>query len=130
MASRARHVLLLSATPDSGNPGDRPALLSIGELAGGRDDILVFRRTRAQLGWPTARRVRLHRVALSDGEQRLLDGLRAFEREALRAAGALHRDATLLLLSIFRKRALSTTRALGLSLDRRLAALRASRETP
>jgi superfamily II DNA or RNA helicase len=124
IAARARHVVLLTATPDSGRSRDRAALQRIGALAGVEDPLVVFRRTRRDLGWPASRRVRLHHVALSPAECRLLDALRDFEQAALRAAGPSNRDATLLLLSVFRKRALSTVAAFGISINRRLAYLR------
>ena len=65
--------------------------------------------------------MRWPRVSLSDAEHRVLDTLVAFERAVLAAAGEARRDAALLLLSVFRKRALSTMRALGVTIDRRLA---------
>src|SRR4030095_7896257 len=79
-----------------------------------------FRRTRRRVGFYLRRCVRWHGVRLSEAEQRLLDALAAFEASALRAAGHTHRDAAVLLLSVFRKRALSTMGALLMSLDRRL----------
>jgi superfamily II DNA or RNA helicase len=123
IAARARRVLLLTATPDSGRPGDRVALDRIGALAGVLDPLVVFRRTRADLQWPSKRVVRLHRVPPSCAERAVLDVLTRFERAVLRAAGAGHRAAAILMLSVLRKRALSTSAALALSIDRRLAYL-------
>jgi superfamily II DNA or RNA helicase len=123
IASRARHVLLLTATPDSGNTHDRAALADLGLLPGLHDPLLIFRRTPRDVHWKSARHVRLHAVRLSEPEERILDALGAFERAALHAGGRRHHNATLLLLSIFRKRALSTAAALSLSLERRLTHL-------
>jgi hypothetical protein len=81
----------------------------------------VFRRTRRDAGFDLPRRVRWRRVRLSNAESDLFQALADFEAAALQAAGHAHREAALLLLAVFRKRALSTIRALRISLDRRLA---------
>ena len=121
IAARARRVVLLTATPDSGRPHDRVALERMGALSGLNDPLVVFRRTRHDLHWPSRRTVRLHRVACSAAERAVFDLLTRFERVVLRTAGARHRDGAILLLAVFRKRALSTSAALGLSIERRLA---------
>ena len=53
----------------------------------------------------------------------MFQALADFEAAALRAAGPARRDDAILLLAVFRKRALSTMRALRVSLERRLAYL-------
>lgn len=92
---------------------------SSGFHASSNNELTIFRRTRAALGGQPPRRVRWHPVALSEIESRVLDTLRAFERTVI--AGHGHADQALLLLSVFRKRALSTMSALAQSLTRRLA---------
>jgi hypothetical protein len=67
------------------------------------------------------RRVHWRSVNGPPAERRVLDTLAAFERAVLAAAGETRRSDALLLLSIFRKRALSSMRALGISVERRLA---------
>ncbi len=67
-----------------------------------------------------SRHVRWHSVTLRDAESRMLAELAAFEHAALHAAGTRYGDGTRLLLSVFRKRALSTFAALSRSLSRRL----------
>ncbi|HYN09218.1 MAG TPA: helicase-related protein [Vicinamibacterales bacterium] len=121
LARRARQVLLLSATPHDGDETRFTRLIDLGALNGVEDSPVVFRRTRAGVGFDLPRRARWHRVALSPAETDVLRALREFESAALHAAGRDHRDAAILLLSVFRKRALSTMRALRISLDRRLA---------
>ena len=123
MAARARHVVLLTATPHSGDHVRFARLQRLGALdAAGMDDRLcVFRRTRAGLSMMTRRRVRWHRVGLRAPHAELINGLRAFERAVLLSAGQARREAALLLLAVFRKRALSTVRALHISIERRLA---------
>ena len=121
LARRARQVLLLSATPHSGDETRFESLIDLGVLNGIDDAPLVFRRTRAEVGFDLPRRARWFRIGLSPAESDVLRALGEFESAALQAAGRDHRDAAILLLSVFRKRALSTMRALRVSLDRRLA---------
>ncbi len=59
-------------------------------------------------------------------EESALDALIAFEQAVLRAAGTAHRSAALLLLSVLRKRGLSTMAALAVSLRRRASWLDAT----
>ena len=122
LARRAFQVLLLSATPHNGDEERFERLIELGALSRA-DEIVVFRRTHATLGMARVRRVRWHLVHPTDRETRLLDALSAFERTALRGAGPSCRSAALLLLSVFRKRALSTISALLVSLERRLACI-------
>jgi superfamily II DNA or RNA helicase len=121
VARRARHVVLLTATPHDGDETRFARLLEMGVLAGLPDRLTVFRRTRAHLAASFPRAVRWHSVRCSDAERTVFGALDAYERTVLRAAGAERRDAAVLLLSVFRKRALSTLHALAVSLERRLA---------
>jgi len=118
LARRARHVLMLTATPHDGDERRFTRLTTLGRQD---DDLTVFRRTRSDLASAATRRVRWHHVALSAAERRVLDALGDFERSVLAAAGAARREAALLLLSVFRKRAVSTMSALSVSLERRRA---------
>lgn len=117
----ARRVLLLTATPFSGLD-DGHALSDLGTL-GADDDLVVFRRTRADIGMTTRRRTRTLTIGPAPEERRMFDVLHGFERAAGRAATVETADATRLLLSVLRKRALSTPTALALSATRRLAHL-------
>lgn len=123
LASRARSVVLLTATPHSGDETAARRLESLGAMD---DELVVFRRTRLDIGPGPLRRVRTVRVTIAPIEARTLDLLRKFDRVA-RDSAADTIDATDLLLSIFNKRALSTFGALRLSIDRRLALLDSSR---
>jgi superfamily II DNA or RNA helicase len=120
LARRSRHVLLLSATPHSGDELRFRHLVDLGRLAAEPPPVLL-KRTRADAGFVLPRRVRWHRVRPSPPESAVFQALADFEAAALRAAGRDRRDDALLLLSVFRKRATSTMRALRVSLDRRLA---------
>jgi superfamily II DNA or RNA helicase len=121
LARRSRHLLLLTATPHSGDDERFARLAKLGTIEAPFDDLQVFRRTRRDVGLSANRRVHWHHVPLSDDERRLLDVLSGFERTVLMAAGETRRPAALLLLSVFRKRALSTTAALLRSVERRLS---------
>jgi superfamily II DNA or RNA helicase len=120
LGRRARQLVLLSATPHDGDAARFARLLRLGSLPFSGDDLAVFRRTRADVALPFRRVVRWSRVRATPDVARLLDALRAFEHVVLRAARPDARDAALLLLSVFRKRALSTMAALDRSLARRL----------
>jgi superfamily II DNA or RNA helicase len=119
-ARRSRHVVLLTATPHDGDAERFARLLGLGMLDGISDELTVFRRVRADLGGQRLRRIRWHRVGLSEPERCLLSALGEFERAIVIAAGDNRREHALLLLSVFRKRALSSVRALAISLQRRL----------
>ena len=129
LARRSRQVLLLTATPHNGDPSAFTRLRDLGDLDDrrpGERSLVVLRRTPASLGWAESRRVRRHRVTPTAAELRALDTLVAFEQAVLRAAGGTHRSAALLLLSVLRKRGLSTMTALAMSLRRRAAWLDAA----
>lgn len=117
----ARRLLLLTATPLSGLDDGR-ALIGLGALSRA-EPLTVFRRTRADVGIVARRRVRRLRITPSAAERHMLDVVESFAAAADRAATASTSDATHLLLSVLRKRALSTAAALALSVDRRLAHL-------
>jgi superfamily II DNA or RNA helicase len=114
----ARRVVLLSATPHDGHDAHFQRLLQLGALDLPGDALRIFRRTRADAELATDRRVRRHRVRLTPDETRVLDALAAFDA-AMAAHGA--RPEAALLVSVFRKRALSTMGAVARSIARRLA---------
>jgi superfamily II DNA or RNA helicase len=118
LACRAHHVLLLTATPHSGDDSRFGRLTSLGRLQD--DELLVFRRSRTAVLLLPPRRVRWLFVPSAAAEAKLLDALEAYEQALLRAAGDSRVAAAVLLLSLFRKRALSTVDALVRSLERRL----------
>jgi superfamily II DNA or RNA helicase len=124
MVRRARTAMLLTATPHDGDRQRFTRLIDLGRLDVTGDDVVVFRRTRASIGWRTRRAIRWSLVDPRLEERRVLDALHEFEAAAL-AAGE-RRDETLLLLSVFRKRALSSMASLSISLDRRRQWIEAS----
>ncbi len=120
LTAGARRIVLLTATPHDGDPTRFARLLALGTREN-IEPIEIFRRTKQDLDLDSPRRVTWRRVAVSDAESRLLDALLGFERHVLAAANPNRQDVARLLLSVFRKRALSTMAALAVSLRRRLA---------
>ncbi len=121
LAARAAFVLLLSATPHSGDRESFEALQALGAVEGS-SPLLVFRRTRAEAGIATARRVHIVRVRPSADEVRMHTMLARYS-DAVRAERGAHEAA--LALSVLHKRALSSAWSLAQSVERRLAALSA-----
>ena len=121
LARRSRRVALLTATPHDGDEARFGRLLALGALPGEDEAPTVFRRMRGAVGLAGRRRTRCVFVEPSTAERRLLDTLQHFERAVMAAAGAGRRDAALILLSVFRKRALSSMAALTVTFERRLA---------
>jgi hypothetical protein len=68
LARRSRRVALLTATPHPGEADAFDALCRVGQLAGD-GPIVMFRRTRAGLGMPAGRRVRVLALRLSPAER-------------------------------------------------------------
>jgi len=118
LTASARRVVLLTATPSSG-VGDGRALTRVGALDTD-ESLVMFRRTRSDVGVNSRRRVRRLSLRPSLNECHALDILDAFARAADSAATDSTRDATQLLVSVLRKRALSTFAALSISVSRRL----------
>jgi superfamily II DNA or RNA helicase len=121
LAARARHVVLLTATPHAGDDRAYRALCAIGELETG--PMMLFRRTREQAGLPRSRRAHLLPVNLTpEGVEmhRLLAEYLAQLWKLARASGG--RDLQLVAM-VLGKRAFSSARSLAASLERRLAGL-------
>lgn len=127
IARRARRVVLLTATPHSGDTARYERLVDIGRLTTAasasdrsQSDLLIFRRTRRDVGLSFTRRIRWNHVNLCDAEHRTLTALASYERAVLSSAEVDAHEHALLLLTVFRKRALSTFAALSKSISRRL----------
>ena len=124
LASRAAYVLLLTATPHS---GDRRAFEALCELgaADSPDDppLLVFRRTRHDVGTGTIRRVHMVRVRQSPDELRMHALLARYSDAVRGERGDDGRRDVCLALSVLHKRALSSAWSLAQSVERRLSSL-------
>jgi len=122
LASRARVVLLLTATPHSGDPRVFQALCRIGCLGPG-DRPAVFMRKRAQAGLDRARRVSVLRVRASPAELELRRRLVGYIRRVwAREAGARPGNARLA-MTVLLKRSFSGVAPLRRSIEARLAGL-------
>jgi SNF2 family DNA or RNA helicase len=119
IAARAPYVLLLTATPHSGDRRSFAALCALGELDA--DPLLIFRRTRAQVRIGSPRRVTALHVRIRAGERRMHVLLQQYSA-AIRAELGERRHAWLA-LAVLHKRAFSSAASLALSLERRLATL-------
>jgi superfamily II DNA or RNA helicase len=117
LARRAAYVVLVTATPHSGDAQNFSALCGIGALG---DALLSFRRSRQEIRPGVRRHVQVLRVSPSAAETGMWRAL----SEYVAAVKAEHeeRDAWLG-LSILYKRAFSSARSLALTIGRRLAAL-------
>ncbi|PWT85570.1 MAG: hypothetical protein C5B57_02670 [Blastocatellia bacterium] len=122
LASRAAYVLLLTATPHSGDVHAFNALCRFGAYA---DPLLMFRRTRADVSLGVRRRVHRLYVRPNHAETLVHKRLAAFTR---RAALEQTSSAAWLALSVLHKRALSSARSLERSIERRLNGLAAHQD--
>ena len=122
LGCRASTVVLLSATPHSGNQDQFDALCGIGGGAG-HSPLVCFRRTRADVDLAQEPvRSRVLTVPPTDGERQMHRQLERYT--TLLWASARRGEANpALLATVFRKRALSSAGALAVSLVRRLASM-------
>jgi superfamily II DNA or RNA helicase len=121
LAARAPYVLLLTATPHSGDRDLFASLCAVGAM----DDtpLVVFRRTRLDAGIAARRRVHIVRVHANAAERRMHAHLMRYAG-AVRAERGPSRGAdTLLALGVLHKRMLSSAWSLGQSVERRLVML-------
>ncbi len=119
IAARSRHVMLLTATPHGGNPAEFAALCQIG----GNDPIVLFQRTRADVGEGRPRRTTVLTVVPSAAERRMHDLLDHYSRRVWEEAGRRGDEPARLVSIVLRKRALSSAGSLAASVERRLALL-------
>ncbi len=127
LAARARRVVLVSATPHTGDSAAFAALCRLGE--GDGLPVAMFRRSRAQVGLAVTRRVRMFSVRLGAEERRLHQLLRAYAQLVLREEAVDRRGQGLLAMTVLTKRALSSPASLRISVQRRIQLL-SSRDEP
>ena len=128
VALRARRVILLSATPHSGDSEEFRALCNIGNPASNPQPLLIFRRTRDDSGTAARRRTVLLPVRLSEAELRMHRIVEAYTSSVC-AESRLRGDLQARLAAmVLRKRALSSASSLAISCRRRSALLRAGGE--
>jgi superfamily II DNA or RNA helicase len=117
IAARTAYVVLLTATPHSGDARSFASLCRFG-AAGGDDDLVVFRRRRADVRSSAVRKIHTVHVRPSPQELQLHARLERYV-----AAVRAERDGAWLAASVLHKRALSSAWSLARSVERRLEAL-------
>ena len=122
LAKRARHVVLITATPHAGDERAYRALCGIGAISSD-DPILRFRRTRNDAGVRRSRRAHLLPVRPSPAcaeMHRLLEG---YLKQLWAIGRSKNKHDVQLVAMVLAKRAFSSARSLATSLERRMAAL-------
>ena len=118
LARRARAVVLLTATPHSGDAHAFEALCSIGDLGGGFP-LLTFRRTRADVGLAVVRRTKSLRVRPTLAERDMHVALETYVQR-VRAERGPGTDPAHLAMTVLTRRACSSATSLARSIERRL----------
>ena len=121
VACRARTVILLTATPHSGDDRAFASLCGIGDLDGGFP-LLSFRRTRRDAGVAVSRRTTSLRVPLTLAERAMHRALQEYARK-VRTERSHAADAAHLALIVLGRRACSSASSLARSVEKRMALL-------
>jgi superfamily II DNA or RNA helicase len=125
VALRSRRLVLLTATPHSGDSAQFRGLCGLG-AAGSAEPLLVFRRSRVEAEGARRRRTVLLPVRIAEAESRMHRTLEAYTARVC-AEGRRRGDARGRLAAIvLAKRALSSATSLARSCQRRLDLLRTS----
>jgi superfamily II DNA or RNA helicase len=119
-ASRASRVLLLTATPHTGDLAEFGALCRIGRVWEDEGPVLLFARSRADVGMAMPRRTTVLKVVSSEAELRMHRLLDAYSAEVWKEATGRNDEGARLASIILRKRALSSAGSLATSAQRRL----------
>ena len=119
LASRAPWLVLVSATPHSGDEAAFAYLTAIGSLG---DPLVIFRRRRSAIGVRDDRCARVMSVTATDDEAQLLRATDNYARDIWQARGRSDHAVQLVAITLAR-RAASSAAAVGLTLARRRALL-------
>jgi len=128
LAVRTRTVVLLTATPHSGDGDAFTRMCDLGRLPAD-PPLLVFRRTRGDAGMTDTRRVRWLWIRPTPAERRMHDALREYADAVWHAHDEAAHPAALAMFVLIR-RAASSAHSLARSLERRLELLAASDDAP
>jgi len=123
VALRSRRIVLLTATPHAGDDDEFRALCRIGGSEIRPDRIVLFRRSRGDVGIPHRRRTVLLPVTLSESERLTHRLIERYASDLCHESRARGDSRARLLAIVLRKRALSSVSALALSCRKRLAVL-------
>ena len=126
IAVRSRCVMLLTATPHSGRPTELEALCRIG----GDEPVVMFQRSRADVGAGSPRKTTVLTVVPSETERRMHALVGRYSRRVWEEAGTRGDDRARLVSIVLRKRALSSAGSLYASVERRLMLLSGRPEEP
>ena len=123
LGNRARALVLLTATPHSGDDEAFARLCNVGNLNRAHP-LLVFRRTRTDVGIATSRRTTLLRVRPTSAEAAMHAALTAYARLAWNQSpcGGASSGARLA-MSVLARRACSSAKSLARSIERRITLL-------
>jgi len=122
VGQRARSVVLLTATPHSGDDTAFQRLCGIGDI-GNAYPLAVFRRTRADAGLAGRRKGRTCPVKPSRAEAAMHAALISYGRRAWAESSAGHRTGARLAMAVLGRRACSSAGSLARSLEKRLTLL-------
>jgi superfamily II DNA or RNA helicase len=120
LGTLARRVVLLTATPHAGDADPFSALCDTGRLSG-EGPIVMFRRSRRDVGLATPRRVRLLAVQPTAAERSAHELLERYTARVWREARQRGDGDARLAMIVLRKRALSSMTSLASSVERRLS---------
>jgi ERCC4-related helicase len=119
LALRGRRVILLSATPHGGDAEQFRALCGLGSPAREAEPILIFRRSRAEVGTVGRRRTVLLPVRLSDAERRMHRALETYAARLCAESRSGGDPRGRLAAIVLAKRSLSSPASLARSCRRR-----------
>jgi superfamily II DNA or RNA helicase len=122
IGERARAVVLLTATPHSGDDTAFQKLCGIGDI-GSAYPLALFRRTRADAGLAGRLKTRMCRVKPSPAEAAMHAAVVSYGRRAWAESSAGHRAGARLAMAVLGRRACSSAGSLARSLEKRLALL-------
>lgn len=122
LGASSRHVVLLTATPHSGDEAAYRALCEIGKLDSA-DPILLFRRTRRQADLPRMRHVHLLPVSLPPDAVDMHRVLAAYVGRLWQISAETGKPDVQLVATVLSKRAFSSASSLAASVERRLTAI-------
>jgi ERCC4-related helicase len=121
LAERARTIVMLTATPHTGDDEAFVRLAGMGDIDG-RFPLVVFRRTRRDAGLAASRHTTWLRVSPTSAERALHAALMAYATSVWRSRGTLEPAARLAMI-VLARRACSSAGALARSIERRLSLL-------
>jgi superfamily II DNA or RNA helicase len=119
LGDRARALVLLTATPHSGDDEAFARLCSLGS-AGSSEPLITFRRTRADAGGHVARRAPLLRVRPTHAETAMHVALMAYAQLVWNQSAQTGMSDARLAMSVLARRACSSAGSLSRSVERRL----------